>query len=60
LTVLRQNADGDTERALSRAARLNPDNFYRAISALLQEGRAARCKVIKNGVTYDGYKPTGK
>ena len=60
LDVLRQTPDGDTERALSRAAGLNPSNFYRAITALLKEGRAARCKVTKNGAAYDAFQPTGK
>jgi hypothetical protein len=60
LAVLRTMPEGNTERALSKAARLNPDNFFRAISALLQEGRVATCKVIKNGASYDGFRPTGK
>jgi hypothetical protein len=60
LQVLRATPDGDTERALSRGAHLNPEQFGRAIFALVQEGRAVRCKVTKNGVTYDGFKPTGK
>jgi hypothetical protein len=60
LKVLRAVPDGDTERALSKAAGMKPDTFGRAIFVLLQEGRAARCSVTKNGVNYDGYKPTGK
>jgi hypothetical protein len=60
LTVLRATRDGDTERALSRAAHLNPDDFGRAIFALMQEGRAARCQIAKHTGTYDGFKPTGK
>lgn len=60
LAVLRKATEGDTERVLSRAARLNPDNFHRAISTLLQEGRATTCEIIKTGREYDGYKPTGK
>jgi len=60
LAVLRTMPDGNTERALSKAARLNPDSFYRAITALLQEGRAATCKVTKNGASYDAFRPTGK
>jgi replicative DNA helicase len=60
LTVLRQTPEGDTERALSRAAHLNPDNFGRAMFALLQEGRAARCEVVKSGRKYDGCRPTGR
>ena len=60
LTVLRATPDGDTERALSRMAHLNPDAFGRAIVALMQEGRAARCEVAKGGRKYDGFKPTGR
>jgi replicative DNA helicase len=60
LAVLRQTRDGDTERQLAKLARLNSDNFSRAIFTLLQEGRAERCKITKNGVGYEGWKPTGK
>jgi replicative DNA helicase len=60
LTVLRQTPDGDTERQLAKMARLNLDNFSQAILTLLQEGRAERCKISKNGAEYDGWKPTGK
>ena len=62
LAVLRTFPNGETERELSRQARpkLNPADFQRAILALLQEGRAARCEVVKNGRPERGYKPTGK
>jgi replicative DNA helicase len=60
LTVLRQTPEGDTERALSRAARLNPESFGRAVFALVQEGRAARCQVSKTGRNYEGFRPTGR
>ena len=60
LTVLRTFPEGNTERALSKAARLNPDNFYRAITTLRQEGRVAPCKVSKNGANYDAFRPTEK
>jgi len=60
LTVLRTMPEGDTGRALSGAAGLNPTNFHKAITALLQEGRAERCKVIKHKRAEDGFKPTGK
>jgi hypothetical protein len=60
LTVLRTIPEGDTERALSRAAGLNPANFHKAITALLHEGRAVPCKVIKHKRPEDGFKPTGK
>lgn len=60
LVVLRQTPGGDTERALSRAAGLNPENFGRAVFSLLQEGRAARCEVVKTGRNYDGFRPTGR
>jgi hypothetical protein len=60
LAVLHTCPDGDTERQLSKAAGLNPQNFGKAIVALLQEGRAVRCEVTKNGAKYDGYKATGK
>jgi hypothetical protein len=60
LTVLKALPGGDTERALSRAARLNPTSFGKAIFALMQEGRATTCQVVKNGATYDGFKATGK
>jgi hypothetical protein len=58
LAVLRVTPDGDTERALSRAAHLNPDNFGRAIFALIQEGRAVRCEVAKGGRKYEAFQPT--
>jgi replicative DNA helicase len=60
LTVLRQTPDGDTERALCKAAGMKADTFGRAIFTLRQEGRAECCKITKNGVGYDGWKPTGK
>ena len=60
LTVLRQTTDGDTARGLRVAARLHADGFDRAIFNLIQEGRAVRCEIVKNGVPYDGFKPTRK
>jgi hypothetical protein len=60
LAALRQYPDGDTERGLTRTARLNQPHFDRAISALLQEGRATRCEIVKGGRKYDGFKPTGR
>jgi hypothetical protein len=60
LAVLGGVPDGDTARQLRIAARLNPEGFDRAIFTLLQEGRAMRCKTVKNGANYDAYKPTGK
>ncbi len=60
LVVLRQTPNGETERVLSRAARLNQDGFYRAVTVLIQEGRAARCAVEKNGATYDAFRPTDR
>jgi hypothetical protein len=60
LAVLRTMPEGDTERGLSAAASMKADTFRRAIFTLLQEGRAARCQIRKNGVTYDGFKPAGK
>ncbi len=60
LQALRAAPEGDTERQLARATRLNPDNFGRAISALVQEGRAVRCEVVKSGRKYEGFKPTGR
>ena len=52
--------DGETERALSVAAGLNSKTFRRALSVLLQEGRAERCEVVKTGRTYEGFRPTGR
>ena len=60
LTVLRQTPAGDTARALRVAARLHADGFDRDIQTLIQEGRAVRCKLNKNGVSYDGFRPTQK
>ena len=60
LSVLKAVPDGETERALSKAAGLNPTSFGKAIFALIQEGRATTCQVIKNRASHDGYKPTGK
>lgn len=60
LTALRKTPDGDTARGLRPAARLNNDSFNRAISALIQEGRAEPCEITKNKRKFDGYRPTGK
>ncbi|MEI8372472.1 MAG: bifunctional DNA primase/polymerase [Planctomycetota bacterium] len=60
LSVLKTVPDGETERALTRAAGMNTASFGKAIFALIQEGRVVMSKITKNGATYDGYKPTGK
>ena len=60
LAVLPDYPDGETARKLAAAARLNPQNFAQAIGTLLQEGRAERSKVVKNNITYDGFRPTGR
>jgi len=56
LKVLRAVPEGDTAKGLREAAGLNPANFSKAALALVQEGRATRCEVVKNGVKYDGFK----
>jgi len=60
LRILRATPAGDTERALSKAAGMKADTFGRAVFALVQEGRAERCEIVKHGVRYDGFRPTGK
>jgi hypothetical protein len=60
LKVLRAAPDGDTGKALRERAGLNSANFNKAISVLLQEGRAAQCKITKNRREEDGFRPTGK
>jgi hypothetical protein len=60
LAVIRATPNGDTERALSKAAGMKADTFGRAIFVLRQQGRAESCKVTKNGVSYDGWKSTGR
>ena len=60
LSVLRATPEGDTARALREATGLNGRNFGTAITCLIQEGRAARCQVVKTRGTFDGFKPTGK
>jgi len=60
LRVLRTCPEGDTGKGLREAAGLNVATFGKAIHALLQEGRAARCEVVRRGVAHEGYKPTGK
>jgi hypothetical protein len=56
-TVLKTLPGGDSAKGLREAAGLNPTNFGKAIARLLQEGRAARCKVVKGKAEYDGFKP---
>ena len=60
LAVLKRKPHGDTARSLRDATGLNAANFSRAVGVLIQEGRAAECEIVKNGHTYEGYKPTGK
>jgi len=60
LDVLRQTPGGDTERALSKAAGFNPERFGKAMFCLVQEGRAAKCQITKNGRQYDAFRPTGR
>lgn len=57
LEVLQRFRDGETSRALRIAAGLNPDNFGKAITALLKEGRATACEVVKGKRTHEGYQP---
>ncbi len=57
--ALTQCPNGETAKRLGELAGLSPKNFGPAITALLKEGRAENCQVVKGKVTYDGYKPTG-
>jgi len=60
LPVLRACPEGDTARGLRIPARLSDAAFDRAISTLIQEGRAERCMVVKNRRQESGFRPTGK
>lgn len=60
LDVLRTVPEGDTARVLREVAGLNTTSFAKTISILIQEGRAARCQVVKTRGTYDGFKPIHK
>jgi hypothetical protein len=60
LDALKANPQGETEKGLRTESGLNPKNFKKAIAFLIQEGRATRCKVIKNRREEDAFKPTGK
>jgi hypothetical protein len=56
LRALEQCPEGETEKRLRAVARLNPDNFQRAMHYLEKEGRAEPCTVVKNKVEYPGYR----
>jgi hypothetical protein len=60
LATLKTLPDGDTGKALRETSGLNTTNFARAMACLIQEGRAARCKVTKRNREEDAFKPTGK
>jgi replicative DNA helicase len=60
LTALRCCPDGDTAKGLREASGLNSSAFGKAITCLLQEGRAKPHQITKNGAKYDGFRATGK
>ena len=57
LEAIQQFPAGNSVKALRLAAGLNPDNFNRAITPLLKEGRAEACEVVKGKRTCEGYRP---
>jgi hypothetical protein len=56
VVALQRFPRGETERTLRIAARLNPDNFGRALLALRQLGRIDEIDVVKGRSKYPGYK----
>jgi len=55
--VLRRFPNGETERKLRTVARLNPDNFARALLSLEKDALAEQCPIEKSGRKYDGWRP---
>ena len=55
--ALRQFPNGETAKTIRLAAGLNPDNFGKAITTLLQIGVAGACEVIKGKRTFEGFRP---
>ena len=61
LKALRAAPEGDTARSLKTTTGLNTDRFGKAITTLLQEGRAEGCSIReKHTRMEDGFKSTGK
>ena len=60
LAALRENPEGETKKALRDTTGLNEKYFKKAIACLIQEGRATRCKMMKNRRQEDAFKPTEK
>ena len=60
LAALKTAPEGDTARGLRDASGLNYQDFGKAIACLLQEGRAERCELTKNGAKHDGFRPCKK
>ncbi len=60
LKALRAAPEGDTARSLKTTTGLNTDRFGKAITTLLQEGRAEGCSIKKHTRMEDGFKSTGK
>lgn len=57
LDALSRFPEGETAHSLRVAAGLNPDNFGRAITTILKEGRATPCEVAKGKRIFEGYMP---
>ena len=55
--VLGRFPGGETEKKLRTVARLNPDNFSRALLSLENDGMAAQCTIEKSGRKYEGWRP---
>jgi hypothetical protein len=58
LRVIKAMPDGDTARSLRTSAGLNPKDFGKAMSVLLQDKRVEPCRVKKHTRTEDGYRVT--
>jgi hypothetical protein len=61
LEALKNFPDGETAKVLRDESGVkNLPNFNKAMKWLLQEGRAIKCKIVKNKREENAFKPTGK
>ncbi len=54
-TAMMQFPDGETSRQIRIVAGLNPDNFSRAIHAMLSRNEVESCEIKKGKKVYDGF-----
>ncbi len=57
LEAVRKFPDGETGRKLAAVAKLNWNDFLRAIATLEKDGRVVEVSIHKTRGNYDGYKP---